>query len=79
MERQSDQKLGHEAERERNHQKHAETGELLQRRRRIVFIRIVSIETALWPVFISVRSYSIPCAHIRFSISSDGEDMSLEA
>jgi hypothetical protein len=43
MGRKSDQKLGHEAEGERNHQEHAETGENLQRLGRFGFIRIVSI------------------------------------
>jgi hypothetical protein len=79
MGRKSDQKLGHEAERERYRQQHAETGENLQRLGRFGFIRIVSVETALWRIFVSVRSYSIPCAHIRFSMSSDGEKMCLEA
>jgi hypothetical protein len=45
MGRKSDQKLGHEAERERYRQQHAETGENLQRLGRFGFIRIVSIHT----------------------------------
>ncbi|HEY1884626.1 MAG TPA: hypothetical protein VGG86_01065, partial [Roseiarcus sp.] len=45
--RQSGQKLGRQAEPERDHQEHAETGEHLQRLGWIDFIRIVSIETAL--------------------------------
>jgi hypothetical protein len=43
IERQSDQNLGHEAERERYHEQQAETGENLQWRWWIDFIRIVSI------------------------------------
>jgi hypothetical protein len=45
MGRQSDQKLGHEAERERNRQQYAETGENLQWLGRFGFILIVSIHT----------------------------------
>jgi hypothetical protein len=45
MGRKSDQKLGDEAERERNHQEDAEAGENLQRLGRFGFIRVVSIHT----------------------------------
>jgi hypothetical protein len=45
MGRESDQNLGHKAERERNHEQHAQTGENLQWRWRIDFIRIVPIKT----------------------------------
>ena len=45
MGRQSDQKLGHESERERNHQQHTETGKNLQRLGRFDFIRIVAIHS----------------------------------
>jgi len=60
MERQSGQKLGREAERERNHQQHAETGEHLQRIWRIGFGQIVSVEAELWRILISIRSRSVP-------------------
>jgi hypothetical protein len=46
MGRKSDQKLSHEAERERYRQQHAEAGENLQGLGRFGFIRIVSIHTA---------------------------------
>jgi hypothetical protein len=56
MGRQSDQKLGHQAERERNHQEHAETGEDLQRLWWIAFARIGSVKIASRRIFISVHS-----------------------
>jgi hypothetical protein len=59
MERHTGQKLGREAESERNHQQHAKAGEYLQRRRRIDFTRIVPVETSLWRIFASFRGCSV--------------------
>jgi hypothetical protein len=47
MGRQSEQQLGRHAECERNHQQDAETGEQLQRVRRVDFAWIVSVETEI--------------------------------
>jgi hypothetical protein len=57
---QSGQELGHQAERECNHQEHAEPGEDLQRRRRIELIRIVSRKTMHSRMVLSLHAHSIP-------------------
>ena len=56
--RHSGQKLGHEAEGERNHEQQAEPCENLQRLGRVDLIRIVSIETAQRRILASLRTHS---------------------
>jgi hypothetical protein len=57
---QPSQKLGHKAECKCNRQQHAETREYLRRRRLKDLASIVAVETALWRIFISLRSCSVP-------------------
>jgi hypothetical protein len=60
MGRQLDEKLGYKAERERDYQQHAETGEYLQRLGRVHSIPIVSVEGAFWRIFVSLRGHAVP-------------------
>jgi hypothetical protein len=57
---QPDHKLGRQTKSERDHQEHADTAEHLQRRRRVDFAGIVSIELEMWGIFISGLSRSVP-------------------
>jgi hypothetical protein len=58
MGRQSDEKLGHEAERERNHHEHAETFKNLQGLGRLDFLRIVAIHTFQGRILAPFRTHS---------------------
>jgi hypothetical protein len=60
VERDANQKLRRQAESERDHQQEPESGEHLQRGRRVDFARIVSVETVRRRIVIPVRRHSVP-------------------